>query len=245
MKRITRVCAMTVALLILFCCVSYAAGGSSVIVRPNLIHIGTNFNGAELDVTGQIPEDCRAVIRLLGESESKHFKKKGRALGVLWMNLSTVELHDVPNVFLIGTDGDGNAVLHGPGLGFDSVKGQTGDLIFNEFIKLMQQDGLYQVQKGIVRYHPAQDDSKAFEAKLSVPSALHKGIYTVEVLAVRDGSVISRASHDVHAELTGFPALLSVVAYDHSLMYGIVAVIIAIMAGLGMTLLFKEKGGVH
>ncbi|QGY39477.1 hypothetical protein GM415_04855 [Pseudodesulfovibrio cashew] len=244
MRKFTATCVAFVAILLLSC-PAFAGAQTSLTIRPNLVGIGTSFNGAQLAINGQVPEGTSAVIRLLGEPQNRHFKQKGKALGVLWMNLNSIEITNVPDVFLVGTDGTPGINWEHSDLGFLSVKGETDDLIFDEFIKLMEQDGFYEIEDGVVAYQDAENGMRPFAASLSIPSAMHQGVYEVEVLAVRDGKIVGRASQELHTKLTGVPAMLSKFAFDHSLVYGIAAVIIAILAGLIMSMLFKERGGVH
>ncbi|WP_027179426.1 TIGR02186 family protein [Maridesulfovibrio bastinii] len=244
MKKIISTCAALLAI-ILLSCPAFAHETTSLTIRPNLIPIGTNFNGAELTVTGKVPEGTSAVIRLMGEPRDEFFKQKGKALGVLWMNLKTVELKQVPDVFLMGTDAKADINWEHSDLGFLSIKGDTEDVVFDEFIKLMERDGFYEVEKGVVSYEKSVDGMTPFTASISIPSAMHKGVYEVEVLAVKDGQVAGKAVEELHTKLTGLPAMLSAFAFDHSLMYGIAAVIIAILAGLIMSMIFKERGGAH
>lgn len=244
MKNIISTTIALIAVLLLSC-TAFASETTSLTIRPNLIPIGTNFNGAELTITGQVPAGTSAVIRLMGEPRDELFKQKGKALGLLWMNLKTVELKHVPDVFLMGTDADAKINWEHSDLGFLSVKGETEDLVFDEFIKLMEQDGFYKVEKGIVQYKTPVNGVRPFSASLSIPSAMHKGIYKVEVLAINHGKVVDRASEELHTQLTGLPKMLSAFAFDHSLMYGIAAVVIAILAGLIMSMIFKERGGAH
>lgn len=244
MKNIISVCIAILAVMLISCS-AFAHQQTSLTIRPNLIPIGTNFNGADLTITGKVPEGTSAVIRLLGEPRDEFFKQKGKALGVLWMNLKTVELKQVPDVFLMGTDSETNVNWEHSDLGFLSIKGDTEESIFDEFIKLMERDDFYNVQKGTVAYEQPVDGMKPFSATLKIPSAMHKGVYEVEVIAIKDGKVIEKASEELHTKLTGLPAMLSAFAFDHSLMYGIAAVIIAILAGLIMSMIFKERGGAH
>ncbi|WP_034642520.1 TIGR02186 family protein [Desulfovibrio inopinatus] len=235
--------------LILWSASAFSADVTDFIVRPNQITIGTGYNGTTVTISGTIPEDSIAVIRLLGEREDKTFKKKGKAFGVLWMNMSSITLHNVPGVFLLALDADtyadGGEAWKALGLGFQSFQGKTDSLIYDEFVKLKEREGLYEIQEGGITYGQAKDGLKTFSAELSVPSALRKGIYDAQVFAVRNGAVVAKADHEVHAVLDGFPALLSTMAYDHSLFYGIAATIVAILAGLLMTVVFKDKGGAH
>ena len=244
MNKIATTCIAFLAVLLLSL-PALAEGRPTLTIRPNLVAIGTSFNGAQLAINGQVPEGTTAVIRLLGEPQNRHFKQKGRALGVLWMNLKSLEIESVPDVFLVGNDGQPGINWEHSDLGFQSVKGETDELVFDEFIKLMEQDGFYEIENGVIAYQDSANGMRPFTATLSIPSAMHKGVYQVEVLAVKDGKIVGRASEELHTKLTGLPAMLSRFAFDHSLIYGIAAVIIAILAGLFMSILFKESGGAH
>lgn len=242
---------MLLALALCVCCGTLSAAQQpDLTVRPNLIPIGTHYNGRHLSITGTVPEGCTAVIRMLGKREDTSFKEKGKAFGLLWMNMATVTLTQVPNVFLVTADRDvyahGGCSWNTLNLGFLSCKGATDSAVFNEFLKLKKKEGLYEVQEGGITYGPASNGLRTFSCGLDVPSKLRQGIYQVEVFAVRDGkTVVGHMSEDVHAELEGLPALITSVAYDHSLLYGIFATLIAILAGLFMTVVFRDKGGAH
>jgi len=86
MKKLAYICAALLAALSLSC-PAFAAAPVSMTIRPNLVTIGTGLNGTRVTVTGTVPQGTSAVIRLLGEPRNKTFKKKGKALGLLWMNL--------------------------------------------------------------------------------------------------------------------------------------------------------------
>jgi len=244
MKRFAITCLAALACLLLAGSLALA-GQTSLTIRPNLVNIGTSFNGAELAVTGSVPEGASAVIRLMGEPQHRAFRQKGKALGMLWMNLRTVEIQGVPDVFLMGTDGQGDVNWEHSDLGFGALKGETKDLVFDEFLKLMERDGFYEVESGVVKYGDVVGGERPFTATLSIPSAMHQGVYRVEVLAVKDGAVVEEASQELHTKLAGVPAVLAEFAFGHSLLYGIAAVIIAILAGLLMSLIFQERGGAH
>ncbi|WP_022660225.1 TIGR02186 family protein [Paucidesulfovibrio longus] len=251
-KTSLNIAALALALtltLILSCGPLFAAQDSTLKLLSDKIDIGTNYNGTSLSMSGTIPEGGTAVIRVVGDRGDKHFKQKGKALGMLWMNLATVSIEDVPGVLLIGLDAnsapDCDADWEKAGLGFQSFEGETDASIFKEFLHLKKNEGLYQVQQGAVTYGKDEDGHRDFDARITLPSALRKGAYEIELFAVRDGKVVASATEEIQAELVGFPALLSSLAFGHSLTYGIMATLIAIMAGLLMTVVFKDRGGAH
>ena len=244
MRKIAYICA-AFAVALFLTGTAMAEGQVRLNIRPNLVAIGTGFNGTTLTVTGEVPEGTSAVIRLLAEPHDKHFKKKGKALGLLWMNLGSIEIKGVPDVFLVGTDGKTGIDWEHSELAFKAVKGDTEDAIFDEFIKLMELDDFYQVENGVIQYTGEENGKRSFRAELSIPAAMHQGVYRVEALAVKDGKIVDMGAEELHTQLTGLPAFLSKLAFEHSLLYGVAAVIIAILAGLLMSLLFKERGGAH
>ena len=71
------------------------------------------------------------------------------------------------------------------------------------------------------------------------------GIYTVDVLAVRDGNVVDHASTHLEVKSTGMVKALSKMAFDQAGLYGIMAVVIALLAGLAVGAIFKKGGGSH
>ncbi|MGE4291772.1 MAG: TIGR02186 family protein [Desulfovibrio sp.] len=237
------------ATLALACGPAQADPAASLNSLPKTITIGTDYNGEILTFSGSVPEGSTAVVRMIGDRGDKHFKQKGKVLGMLWMNLATVSIPDVPGVLLIGLDGqtgaDCDSALAGADLGFQSFRGTTDEGVFKEFLHLKQNEGLYQVQQGAIEYAPAKDGHRDFTARLALPSALRKGDYEVQLFAVRDGQVVAQAVDRIPAVLVGFPSMLSSLAFGHALLYGIMATFIAIMAGLLMTLVFKDRGGAH
>jgi hypothetical protein len=75
--------------------------------------------------------------------------------------------------------------------------------------------------------------------------SLKPGGYVVEAAAVKGGVVVAQSSSQVVAQLTGFPAWLNHLAFGRSLLYGIMATVIAIVSGLVIGLIFQGKGGAH
>lgn len=249
MKKYSIALSILFAMLLLSCGTVFADGDMSLRFKPDRITIGTTYNGATVELRGTVPAGCAAVVRVMGEHKDTKFKQKGKVLGFLWMNVATVELDDIPSLFLVATDSDtyagGGKKWEDLNLGFDSVKGNSDPKIFHEFLKLVEHEEHYMVEDGVVKYHDAENGLRGFTAELTLPSSLQRGKYTVEVVAVRDGKVVGKTISSISAEFTGFPKLLSSIAFGHEIIYGISAVIIAILAGLFMSMIFSDKGAAH
>jgi len=220
-------------------------------VAPSSIDIGAAYNGTSLQIDGQVPAGSQVVVRVSGAPGNVALKQKGKAFGLLWMNMNTLHFSNVPTVCLI------NSTVPLPELGAAGaelgLKGLTGKiaidppsadrgLLLPEFLLLKSQEGLYQENVGGVKLGQAKDGSQAFSASVKIPSRLSPGSYTVEAYAVKDGAVAATASQVVAAKLTGAPAFLADLAFNHAAWYGVLASIIAIVGGLGIGLVFQSKG---
>ena len=180
-------------------------------------------------------------------------KKKGRALGILWMNQGAVEISDVPSVFLFYPPEIADTSGSVPELSMEAVSNRARieseeddtATLFEEFVKLKTKSGLYGTFPGIVEYGAPKGGEKTFQCTLSMPSSLPVGTYRLEVFAVRNHAIVSRAAQTIEAAETGMPAFISSLAFNHGTLYGVLAVLIAVMAGLLTGIMFKGGKGAH
>jgi hypothetical protein len=218
-------------------------------LSPADIAIGTTFDGTTLSVTGGAPADCEVVVRYVGQANELHMKQKGKALGLLWMNLGSLTFEGAPSVYLVGAAGP----LSGPvdaAFGLEGLAGRirlesgAGDpaVAVRELIHLKQQEGLYQMQPGVVAYGPVADGRRPFTATLRIPSRLSPGTYSVEALAVRGDALAARAERAQAVRLVSAPAMLADLAFGHGALYGVLATIIALLSGLAIGLVFQSRG---
>ncbi len=227
---------------------------------PAVIHIGAFFNGEKVSVTGEVPASSEVVIRVKGKRQDLEFQKKGRVLGILWMNRETVTFHQLPNVYLLYTakSFEDMARLSGgkPGvqeINLNSLERQVDitptpadkHALIGELLKLKASEGLYGVQQDAIHYGEIQGSTKSFAATLSLPPRLPLGEYGVEIFALNHGNIVARTTDHLKVDEVGFPALLSNLAFKHAGLYGILASLIAIAAGLLMGLLFRGSKGAH
>jgi uncharacterized protein (TIGR02186 family) len=232
----------------------------SVSVQPEHIQIGAAFNGVNVSVAGEIPSDADAVIRLTGKPEHSRLKQKGRALGVLWMNLDAVEISKAPNVFLLYLPAGNEAASeagrpnwHKLGIGLDGLRRQVDivarddnkDALFDEFVKLKENAGLYGMVENAVHYGQNNGSVKSFTATLSLPASLPQGTYRFELLAIKNGTTQASLVRDIDAYEVGMPAWISRLAFDHGTLYGVLAVLVALVAGLLTGIMFKGEKGAH
>lgn len=239
--------------------------GSTLSVKtkhePNLITIGTFFNGIQLTVSGNVAVENDVVVIVSGKQEELTLKKKGRALGLLWMNIGDVHVKKVPNVYILYSS-KGGMEMAAPdsktweklGIGFEYLKKEMEieapqaerDTLADEFLKLKQNQGLYASHPGEISFEQKNEKEKSFTASVWIPPQISPGEYQVQVIEIHNNHIIDNSMDRLKVKEEGIPSILSSLAFNHSLLYGFLAVLIAVVAGLAMDLFFGAgKGGSH
>jgi len=219
------------------------------------IKISTFYNGTTLEVTGSMPVDTDVVLQVSGPKKDVHLKEKGKVAGVLWMNKTDVSLENTPAVYMVYTPAGPADKFLSPELGVGykalvkdieiSPESEDKAFIFGEYVKLMEKSGVYALNNGAIKYGEINNGVKGFAATLTIPSKMCAGDYQVEAIAIKDGAVTSQTHEALTLELSGFPAIISNLAFGSPLIFGIMAVFIAIATGLIIGVLFKGGGGSH
>jgi len=233
----------------------------TVNLEPSSVSISAFYNGTDVTVKGEAPTDAEILIRLTGTRHDVTLKKKGKVGGLLWMNVGEVTFENVPSVYLLyaskslgemATSENSNK-WDSMGLGFEAIKQEMQvlptpndkEVVFKEFMKLKKHEDLYNLDPDAVHFESASGTMKNYQATIHVPPKLKPGTYQVDVIAVSGDKIIEGASQQLKLTQIGFPAFLSTMAFGRALLYGIMSVVIALFAGLGMSMIFRSKGGAH
>jgi uncharacterized protein (TIGR02186 family) len=234
------------------------AGAESVDLQvwPNEIEIGTFYSGENVAVTGEIPAGAQGVVEITGPTQDEHLMRKGRR-GGMWMNVGEVTIQGAPSLYLAAAT-DPGLLTYAPGApgqgdwGYAAMEkrlkfaggvrpGEEAEL-FQQFLGLKESEGLYGLQAKGQEISPRGDRAKV-RASLPLSAKVRPGAYRVCLSAVTQGRVVAQKCTDLQVLQVGFPALLYSLAYEHGGVYGILAVVIAIVTGFIMGYLFTGKGG--
>lgn len=232
-----------------------SAADISFELTPTVVDISAFYNGDSVEVKGRVSAKDDVLLRVSGEGEELHLKKKGKVGGLLWMNTGDVIFENVPRVYMLYPSKGLADRIENPalGLGFNALEnqvhikpaGEDNTFLFQEFIKLKKKEALYSISTDVINYGAVENGMKNFSAVLPVPSRMKQGEYTVEAFAIANNGVAGNSTATLDIKQVGFPAELSNLAFNHALMHGIMAVVVALLAGLLMGTLFKDKGGAH
>lgn len=238
---------------------SQVASAVTLELQPEEILIGATYTGSSIVATGEIPVDSEVAVLLIGGYEDISLKKKGKALGLLWMNMGKVVIHNIPSVYLLYTAKsieDLNGAEQGNAnkleIGFPALEKavtitsegngtENTSELFAEFLKLKSSEDLYAFVPNGVSYQAVQDTVKSFSASVAVSPRLKQGQYDIRAYVIKDGAIVDQNSKILEVKEVGFPAFISRMAYEQSALYGVLAAAIAIAAGLFMGLIFSKN----
>ena len=232
-----------------------ATADNEVVVQPKVITISSFFSGVQMNITSDLPPGCQAVLRVRGKRIEEEMMRKSHHWD-LWMNSGEVDIYDVPLLYvalssdpnLLTTAGDypwGYDALEKHAKFVGRIKPIEDQTIFDEFTQLKERDNLYHLYPGGLKISQSSSGRSKAEAQFHLPSRIKPGSYHVALWVLRDGKVLEKrtASFDVKRE--GLPAIMNNMAKNHGLIYGFLAVGLAMAVGMLTGIVFQRKGGGH
>jgi len=229
------------------------AAPSELTVRPDVVRIGTWYDGAKLHVRANIPLGCQAVLELTGERGQTRLMRKEKVWG-MWKNGAEILERGAPVLYLaMSTDSKMlSRSNRAPSWGYDAISkrisftGGVGNIahrqLFDEFLRLKENRGRYGIFPGGASIQVLPEGGQQVEGVFKLPSRLPRGDYHVVLSMVKDGRVVSKEIQPLKVVLTGFPAAIFQLAHKHALAYGILAAGIAILSGFLVGLIFQFIG---
>lgn len=219
-------------------------------LSQNAVGISATFTGSEIFVFGAVERarlpDARddalsVIVTVSGPKRAQVVRKKGSVLG-LWVNVESVEIDEAPSFYAVAASGPIDEVLsHTEDLRHRitidramRVVGEAGaaadPLEFQEAaIRLRRAAGAYSEKAGGVGII----GRTLFQTSIDLPSNLVEGDYVARVFLLRDRRVLDVFSTGIEVRKIGLERFLYTLAHEQSLLYGVLSVLIALLAGWG------------
>lgn len=221
------------------------------------ISIQSNFTGIEIVLFGSIdfsrapsleegPYDVIMTIR--GPNRPIVVRKKERIAGV-WMNGPSKTFPTVPGFYAVLASRPFRAIapestLQKLGIGFSSLDfGKTvdgepaGDGFRANLIRLQQEHDLFQESDDAVGFI----GRSLFRGSIDLPVNVPIGRYTTQVYLFRDGKLLSQSQSSLQVHKVGFERVVYMLAFRYPLAYGLLAVLMAVAAGLLAYSAFRRR----
>jgi len=244
---------------LLLCAAPGARAELTVLANHDHITVGFFYHGSSVSVRGVADPDADLVIKIASADGHEALKQKGKAGGVIWMNVGTLEFEHAPKLYEVFSTRPVGEILAPEEadrhvLGYEALGRHVAiepaedeaarERWFAEFLKFKEAQKLYASSTGEITF--AEKDGKhTYFIDTPWPYQAPPGDYTVTVYAVRDGRVVETASHPVLVEKVGTVRYLSAMAKNRGALYGLLSVLVALGAGFGVGLIFRKGGGAH
>ncbi|MFD1341590.1 TIGR02186 family protein [Litorisediminicola beolgyonensis] len=219
------------------------------------VSISTDFDGSEILIYGAvkretaIPEGAplEVVATIAGPFVPLTVYRKERRFGI-WVNADAVEVDLAPSFYAVLSSGPLDEVLSavedlrhrisiprairsvGAPMQVENAQAFT-----DAVIRIRERDGLYQVNEGVVDVR----EETLFSSRVRLPANLTEGEYTARIFLVRGGAVVGQIETGIDVRKVGLERWLYNLSRDNSLIYGLMALALALAAGYGASTAFR------
>ncbi len=216
-------------------------------LSQNAIEIRSDFNGTQLLVFGARNVAGDIVVALRGPKINARLRRKDRIAG-MWMHVDQRKYFGLPVFYGIASTKPLNrlappALLQSLGLGENRIiqaANATPDEVFdNALAESFKHKSWWQSPFGKVTYF----GESLFKARIDLPDTLPSGSYTAEVYLFNRGKLVGFQMIPLTTSKTGFDAAVANAAAKHGALYGLIAILMALLGGwLGHRIFYRPRG---
>jgi uncharacterized protein (TIGR02186 family) len=227
----------------------------------NLVEIGLTYRGDQIFFFGVNPvPGSDVVIKLTAEKEeSVKLSMKGR-VGPFWMTVKQYEVTGAPFIYKLHTTKPLDQIISTETaqkleLGYDAVRHRMklhlirgeaapddADVIWKGLLKIKERANLFNIVEDATRLEIAE--GKVFKHYFRFPPAATEGRYQVESFCFQKGELVGYGKDVIEIRKVGLEHWLTQTSKNSAVFYGIMAVVVALGAGLLVGVIFG-KGGHH
>lgn len=231
------------------------AGGETVVagLSQEAISITTNFEGSEILIFGAVRREApppgsdplQVIITVEGPARPVTVRRKDRRFGI-WVNADLSEIDLAPTFYAVSTTGPFYEVLtHTEDLRHRVSVPQairavgTGlmdqDSFTDALLRIRAADGVYQLNEGAVRLR----EETLFDTAVQLPANLTEGDYLTRIFLTRGGEVVDVYAQAIPVRKVGLERAIYTLAHAQPLLYGLLSLVIAVVAGWLASALFR------
>ncbi len=224
-------------------------------LSQNRVAITANFDGSEILVFGAVKREdpipdgapLEVVVAVSGPSEPITVRRKAKRFGI-WVNTESVTIDSAPSFYAVATTGPLSEVLSAEadtthrisvGKAITSVNAQetheNGADFATAVARIRTDNGLYALHENTVEL----DQETLFRTSISMPANLTEGDYQTRVFLTRGGEVISSYKTQIAVRKVGLERFLFNLSRQQPLVYGLLSLAIAVIAGWGASAFFR------
>lgn len=238
---------------ILFAAAPALAKGLEVDLSKPDVRLDVSFEGADLLLFGATDHEGDIIVVVRGPAKDTSIRLKERVAGI-WVSTDEVIFDGAPSFYalasskpiddLLPTDVLLDQKIGTENLGLTAKSapdGATEDTLKNF------KDGLVRnmVAKNLYTGEPGKIDlvgKQLFRTDLWFPANVHVGQYVIDTYLISDGRIATHNSTQLTVHKVGLEAEIYSFAHEHALLYGLLAILIAVVSGWTANAVFKKRG---
>lgn len=224
------------------------------------IALSSNFTGTEIIVFGAIggdllednPGPFDVVVVVEGPPTSITVRQKGKVVGI-WMNTGSLTLEHLPSFYYVASSSDlneiapprirqlyriGSDVLGLPDVPLSQDEDPSSFELYRQaYVRLNMDEGLVVEDTSGVRFR----GDHLFRARVPIPSTVREGSYNASVYLFQGGNILGAQNLTLTIDKVGIEGFLYSLAHNNPVLYGILALFMALSIGWGTTQLFRPR----
>ncbi len=227
-------------------------------ISTDEIAITSDFRGADLTIFGAIDGfdqnllaqgKYNIVVALEGPKENATVRKKERVFGI-WINRHSMTFELVPESYSLSSTRDIDTIappgdMNNMGIGVDHMRltpmGYIGDgsslaEFRDAFRRAKENSGVYQRDPGGVQFI----SSSLFKASVRLPADVPNGVHVVRAYLFRDRVFVAAKALPLRVVKTGIEQAITRAAHESPLLYGFLAVLLAVITGWIASIVFRR-----
>ncbi len=227
-------------------------------ISTNEIAITSDFAGADLTVFGALDNADRfllqigqydIIVALEGPAKRTVVRRKERFFGI-WINRHSMTFEPAPASYSISSTIPIDRIakqidLSGRTIGIEHIhltpSGRVGDgTLVPEFkealLRLRVDDGLYQSEPVGVEFV----SSSLFRATLRLPASIPVGRHKLRAFLFKNNEFVMERELPLRVVKTGIEQFIFELAHQHAFLYGVLAVVLAMLTGWTASVMFRR-----
>jgi uncharacterized protein (TIGR02186 family) len=224
-------------------------------MSQNRVSITADFDGSEILIYGAVKREAPApeggalevIVTVEGPAGPVMVRRKGRVAGI-WLNNAQVRVDSAPSFYAVATTGPLRSILSDTdnlrhaitiervirAVGITSEADKAGEFVL-ALLRVRTNDGRYRILEGSVEL----TEETLFRADIVLPANLTEGDYKVRLFLLRDKRVIASQERVIGVRKEGLERFIFNLAQDRPLIYGLLSLVLAAIAGWGASAAFR------
>ncbi len=217
-------------------------------LSDHLIAITTGFTGADVLLFGAIDGEGDVVVVIQGPRMQKVVRRKGRVAGI-WVNQADMVFDEVPGFYAVAATAPPEEIVRESvrirhEIGPDAIRmvppeNAAPDVVAQfraALIRSLQTRELFSREPLAIAFV----GTRLFRVDVRFPATAPTGAYTVATYLIRDGEVAAAEINPLVVSKVGFEAAVFDFAHNKPFAYGLLAIVIAMVAGWIASVVFRK-----